>query len=113
MGFHGLHHVVLTVEDVPAAEEFYQELFDMDVLFREGTQNDTFGRVPDEVDWERAIAAGITPGMSFLRRDGIALALAEEEGDDSVSRLDHIAIAVDETDIDRIRDRAQHVGCET
>lgn len=74
MGFHGLHHVVLKVEDVPTAEEFYRELFGMDVLFRKGAKNDTLGKVPNEVDWERVIAAGITLGMSFLWRDGVALA---------------------------------------
>ena len=110
----GLHHVVLEVPDLAEAEAFYRDLFDLDVLFREGTKGETFGRVPDDLDWPAAIEKGVEPGMSFLGRDAFALALAaeDEEKDADARRLDHIALALDAEDRDAIRDRAADLGCE-
>lgn len=115
MAIDGLHHVVLRVPALPDAEEFYRELLDLDVLFREGTKDETFGKVPDDLDWPAAREAGVEPGMSFLGRDGFALALAAEDGDgdrDAPARLDHVALSLDTEDRDAIRDRAADLGCE-
>lgn len=81
MSFQGLHHLVLLVNNVPDGEQFYRELFDMEVLFREGTLDDEQGTIPDNLDWEEAIPKGIEPYMSFLQRDDLALAVAEEAED--------------------------------
>jgi hypothetical protein len=110
---HGLHRLVLRASPLPKAETFYRELFDFDVLFREGLRDGDYGQIPPSADWDDAIAAGIEPRMSFLGRDGVALALANEDGDPEASRLDHVALAVDESDRDAIGRRAERLGCET
>lgn len=118
MTIDGLHHVVLRVPTLPDAEEFYRELLDLDVLFREGTKDGTFGKVPDDLDWPAAIAAGVEPSMSFLGRDEFALALAAEDdekdakADPEMGRLDHLALSLDAEDRDEIRDRAADLDCE-
>ena len=43
MAIDGLHHLVLRVPDLGEAEEFYRELFGLDVLFREGQLGDEHG----------------------------------------------------------------------
>ncbi|MFC4550284.1 MULTISPECIES: VOC family protein [Halorussus] len=131
MPIHGLHHVVLRIPNLAEAEAFYRELFDLDVLFREGTYEGTFGKVPDDLDWEDATARGVEPGMSFLGRDEFALALFEPEGEKDAEEgqpsrgsaarhsaelrsalLDHIALALDPDDRDAVRDRAADLDCE-
>lgn len=110
-GFGALHHVVLRVPDLPAAESFYRELFDLDVRFREGSLDGEFGAVPEGMDWPAATDAGIVPGMSFLNRGAFSLALMVEEVTGE-GRLDHLALAVDARERDAIRDRATDLGCE-
>ncbi|MFC7155294.1 VOC family protein [Halomarina halobia] len=112
MGIRGLHHLVLLVDDVPDGEAFYRELFDMEVLFREGVLDGTVGTVPDGVGWDEAISKGATPTMSFLGRDEFFLAVAQADGEPSAGRVDHVALAVDEPAFEAITDRAESVGCE-
>lgn len=114
MAIHGLHHVVLRIPDLPAAESFYRELFDLDVLFREGVKDDAVGKIPDDLDWSEATGRGVEPTMSFLGRDEFALALmeAEDDVDPETGRLDHLALALDAADRDATRDRAADLGCE-
>ncbi|WP_435345478.1 VOC family protein [Haloarchaeobius sp. HRN-SO-5] len=112
MGIDGLHHLVLLVDDVPEGERFYQELFDVDVLFREGTLDGEPGTVPDDRSWPAAQAAGVTPYMSFLGRDEFFLALAAaDDGEDGTGRIDHVALAVDDDTLDSIAERARAQGC--
>jgi catechol 2,3-dioxygenase-like lactoylglutathione lyase family enzyme len=113
MTIHGLHHLVLRVDDVVEGEAYYSDLFDLDVLFREGVQGDTFGKVPTDAGWEQAIEAGVEPRMSFLGRDQFALALVEEPVGKSPGRLDHLALAIDAADQDAIEERARRFDCET
>lgn len=112
MTFHGLHHIVFRVGDLREAEPYYADLFGLDVLFREGSLDDEFGAVPDDLDWEAAIDAGVEPGMSFLGRETFALALVDEPGPGE-GRLDHVALAVEPDDQDAIEERASGLGCET
>jgi catechol 2,3-dioxygenase-like lactoylglutathione lyase family enzyme len=111
MSFHGLHHLVLPVNSVPDGEQFYQDLFDMEVLFREGTLNDNRGTVPKNVSWEDAISTDVTPYRSVLRRDDFVLAVAETTTDSFAGRFDQIALAVDRSDAESVADRASAVGC--
>lgn len=111
MSFQGLHHLVLLVRNVQDGERFYQELFDMEVLFREGTLDDEQGTIPDEMDWKEAISADVEPYMSFLRHDDFALAVAEATEDTVEGRFDHVALAVDEPDAESVAERATELGC--
>lgn len=111
MRIDGLHHVVFDIDDLAAGEEFYRELFGLDVAFREGEFGDDYGKVPDDLDWPTAVEAGVEPGMTFLRRDGFALALTAEPGTDS-GRLNHVALAVDDETVGDVAQRARGLGCE-
>ena len=111
MGIRGLHHLVLLVDNVPEDEMFYRELFDMEVLFREGALNGNPGTVPEDVEWEEALSKGVTPYMSFLGRDDFFLAVAKADEDTTGGRFDHVALEVDESAFDSITDRAEELGC--
>lgn len=111
MGISGLHHLVLLVDDVPAGEAFYRDLFDMEVSFREGALDGTPGTVPEGVAWDDAIAEGVTPSMSFLGRDDFFLAVARADGEASGGRVDHVALAVDDAAFESITARAEDMGC--
>lgn len=43
---------MLAVPNLAEAEAFYRELFDLDALFREGTNDGTFGALPEALDCE-------------------------------------------------------------
>lgn len=109
--FGALHHVVLRVPDLPAAESYYRDLLGLDVLFREGSLDDEYGTLPDGLDWPDAVAAGVDPGMTFLNRDALSIALvvAETIGE---GRLDHIALSAPSADRDDVRERADDLDCE-
>ncbi|WP_396611952.1 VOC family protein [Haloferax sp. S1W] len=110
MTIHGLHHVVLLVDDVPEGEAYYRELFDMEVSFREGVRGSEPGTLPAEPDWDDAIEAGITPTMSFLGRDEFSLAVASATGSSGNGPVDHIALAVDDDSFESITERAEALG---
>lgn len=112
MGIRGLHHLVLLVDDIPEDELFYRELFDMEVLFREGALDGTPGTVPEDVEWDEALSKGVTPYMSFLGRDDLFLAVATADGDTTSGRFDHVALEVDKSTFESITDRAEELGCE-
>lgn len=111
MSVTGLHHVVLNVPDLPDAESYYRDLFDMAVLFREGTAEGTYGQLPDGVDWPTATAHGVDPGMSFLRRDEFVIALADDPEAGEPTRFDHISLETELDDIGPIASRAASMGC--
>jgi catechol 2,3-dioxygenase-like lactoylglutathione lyase family enzyme len=112
MGIRGLHHIVVTADDVPADEAFYRDLFDMEVLFREGTLDGDPGTVPEDVAWDEAVARGVDPYMSFLGRDDFFLAVANGNGATTGGRVDHVALSVDEPTFESITERAGQFGCE-
>ncbi|WP_435361492.1 VOC family protein [Haloarchaeobius sp. DFWS5] len=108
----GVHHVALSVPDVAAAESFYCDLFDAEVMFREGTLDGEFGALPDEMDWSAAVDAGVEPGMSFVGRDDLALALAQEPNVPDGGPLDHIALAITADELDGACERARSLDCD-
>ncbi|ELY85107.1 hypothetical protein C484_21127 [Natrialba taiwanensis DSM 12281] len=102
---------MLLVSDIPHGEAFYEELFDMEVLFREGILDGEVGTVPEHIDWEDALLKGVTPTMSFLGRDEFFLAVAGVESEVTDRRVDHIALAVDEVTFESVTNRAEKLGC--
>lgn len=104
-------HVALTVARLREAEEFYVSLLGLTVAFREVETPDGW-RTLRGGGWDAAAAAGIEPGLSSLRRDGIVLALEGADGEPSGSgMLSHIGLAVDEGDLAELRKRAGDLGC--
>jgi catechol 2,3-dioxygenase-like lactoylglutathione lyase family enzyme len=106
-----LHHVVLDVGDLPAAEAYYRDLFSLDVAFREGEYEDEYGKVPDGLDWPAAADAGVEPGMTFLTREGFALALTAEDASED-GRLNHVALAVGDETVGEVAETARDLDCE-
>ncbi|WP_267641752.1 VOC family protein [Haloarchaeobius amylolyticus] len=107
----GLHHIALGVPDVPTAESFYCELFDLDVLFREGSLDGDFGALPEGMEWPEADAAGVDPGLTFVGRDDLALALAHDPSTPEGGHVDHIALTVSDAELGAICDRARELDC--
>lgn len=110
MPFHGLHHVEVAVPDLSEAEGYYRELFDMAVLFREGTLDGRRGKVPDGLDWDTATAHGVEPHRSVLGRDEFALALVADAASEP-ARPGTIALSIDLADLGPVAGRAASMGC--
>ena len=104
-------HVALAAGQLREAEEFYLSLLGLTVTFREAETADGW-RTLRGGGWDAAAAAGIEPGLSSLRRDGIVLALeaadAQPGGD---GMLSHLGLAVDDADLAELRQRATELGC--
>ena len=69
-------HLALVVSDPRAAEEYYQSVFEMELIGREAELGD--GRwytLPFDKGWDDVEAAGIELGMLALRKDQFVLAL--------------------------------------
>lgn len=112
MEIDGVHHLVLLVDDVPAGESYYRELFELDVLFREAALDGEPGTVPEGVSWDAALEQGVTPYMSFLGRDEFYLAVAGAAGHAGTGRLDHVALAVDDEAFDAVTENATELDCD-
>lgn len=71
-----LGHIAIFVPDLPAAETYYQRLFDMELLMRETPLKDNLWyTLPVEKGWADAQAAGIELLMVALQRGDFVLAL--------------------------------------
>lgn len=71
-----LGHIALYVPDLRAAENFYQDLFEMQLLMREAKLADgQWYTLPPEKEWEDAWQAGFALDMITLQRGAFVLAL--------------------------------------
>ncbi len=71
-----IRHLALLVPDLPAAEAYYQALFDLTLIGRECPLPDgLWYTLPFDKAWPDAQAAGYAPGMAALRRGDMVLAL--------------------------------------
>ena len=112
MSLRSFTHLALRVERLRAAEEFYCELFALEVAFREAETPDGWRTLPTQADWADAKAAGVRLGLVMLYRDGFRLAL---EGVDRVSPpglLSHVGVYADESELERLHKRAEGTGCK-
>jgi catechol 2,3-dioxygenase-like lactoylglutathione lyase family enzyme len=104
-------HIALRVERLREAEEFYSELFALEVAFREAETPEGWQTLPTRAAWEDAQAAGVELNLVMLYCDGFRLAL---EGVDRVSplgQLSHVGVYADESDLERLHARAEGAGC--
>jgi len=70
-----LRHIALVVPDLREAEEYYQSIFQMELIGREAELDDgQWYTLPHGKSWEDAEAAGIKLGMLALRKGDIVLA---------------------------------------
>lgn len=107
----GLHHVAIAVPDLSEAADYYRDLFEMAVVFREGQAQGRYGRLPDGIDWPTAVAHGVESGSTYLRRDGFVLALEATDDDRDPGRVQRISLRIDLSDLGLIARRAAEMGC--
>jgi catechol 2,3-dioxygenase-like lactoylglutathione lyase family enzyme len=71
-----IRHIALFVSDLRAAEDFYRNVFDMQVIMREAERDDgQWYTLRADKGWEDATAAGIGLDMVALKRGDFVLAL--------------------------------------
>jgi catechol 2,3-dioxygenase-like lactoylglutathione lyase family enzyme len=71
-----LRHIALVVPNLREAEEYYQSIFQMELIGREAELADgQWYTLPAGKRWEDAESAGIKLGMLALRKGNIVLAL--------------------------------------
>jgi len=76
-----VRHIALMVPDLQAAEQYYQTIFEMELIGREALlKDDLWYTLPFDKSWEDAKAAAIDLGMSALRKGSFVLALFQSEG---------------------------------
>ncbi len=75
-----LRHIALFVPDLQAAEQYYQSIFEMELIGREALLRDgLWYTLPFDKGWEDARAAAIDLDMSALRKGAFVLALFRGE----------------------------------
>lgn len=99
-----LRHVALVVPDLRAAEDYYQSIFDMELIGREAELADAqWYTLPFDKGWDEAEAAGIELGMLALRKDDFGLALFR--GDASPGQVYVIGLRMPTEEIAGVRAR--------
>lgn len=68
-------YVALFVPDLRAAEAFYRHVFDMELLFREGSRGGREYVLPEGREWDDLEAGVVTIDMLALEGHGFVLAL--------------------------------------
>ena len=71
-------HLALVVPDLQTAEQYYQSVFDMELIGREAELDDgLWYSLPFDKGWDEAKAAGMDLGMLALQKDHFVLALTK------------------------------------
>lgn len=99
-----VRHIALFVPDLREAEQYYQRLFEMELIGREAHLEDALWyTLPPDRTWEDARAAGIELSMLALKRGSLVLALFP--GNPRPGQIYMIGLNVPPRDISRIRKR--------
>jgi catechol 2,3-dioxygenase-like lactoylglutathione lyase family enzyme len=101
-------HVALHVPDLQHAEEFYQQVFDLDVVTREALTSgsltdERWAQLPQTATWDDARLAGLEIQMVGLRRGDLLLALFP--GDPQPGTVFLIAITASAEEVASVRSR--------
>ena len=99
-----LRFIALAVPDLRAAEEYYQSLFDMELIGREAELEDgLWYTLPFDRSWDDAQAAGIELGMLALQKGDTVLALFS--GDTPTGQVFAIGLSLPPEEIAGVRSR--------
>lgn len=94
-------HIALFVPDLQEAEQYYQSLFDMELIGREVEQDDgLWYSLPFGKGWVDAMAAGVELDMIALRKGSLVLALFK--GDNPPGQVFAIGLNATEDEIESI-----------
>lgn len=69
MSYRSITRVALRVQDLRAAESVYQQLFGLEVRFREAETDQGWATLPPDAGWDDADAAGAHLDLCVLQRD--------------------------------------------
>lgn len=99
-----IRHIAINVSDLNAAEGYYQQLFNMELIGREAELGDgLWYTLPTDKGWEDAQAAGIELGMVALKRGALVLALFP--GNPQPGQLYIVGLNMDLKEIAEVRER--------
>jgi catechol 2,3-dioxygenase-like lactoylglutathione lyase family enzyme len=99
-----VRHIALVVPNLQEAEEYYQSLFQMELIGRETELDDgQWYTLPVGKGWEDANAAGIELKMTALRKGQIVLALFS--GPHPAGQVFAIGLAMPRAQIAEVRSR--------
>lgn len=99
-----VRHIAIFTPDLPVAEAYYRNVFEMELVGREVLQKDgLWYSLPFERDWQEAKAAGFDPGMSALRRGSFVLALFQAQA--TGSQIYVMGLAMPRAEIARVHER--------
>lgn len=97
-----LRHIALFVPNLREAEEYYQSLFQMELIGREAELDDgQWYTLPLGKGWEDAEAAGIKLNMFALRKGDIVLAFFS--GPHPSGQVFAIGLAMPQAQVDEVR----------
>ena len=111
MTLHSFTHLALRVADLRWAEEFYRDLFALEVAFREAETPEGWGTLPESAGWDDADRSGIELGLVMLHRDGLRLALDAAVQAPAHGQISHVGVFADGDELDRLRTAAPAAGC--
>lgn len=99
-----IRHIATFVSDLWKAEDYYQRVFDMEILGRESMLPDgQWYSLPTDRGWQDAARAGIEIGMLALQRGAFTLALFP--GDPQPGQLYIVGLNMPVEEIRAVRDR--------
>jgi catechol 2,3-dioxygenase-like lactoylglutathione lyase family enzyme len=104
-------HVALRVTNLREAEAFYQELYELEVAFREAETPAGWATLPASATWDDAERAKIQLGLTMLYRGGLRLALEAVNSVAAESQLSHVGIHVAGRELSRLSPTAARLGC--
>jgi catechol 2,3-dioxygenase-like lactoylglutathione lyase family enzyme len=102
----GVSHLALRVSDLREAADYYRDLLDLDVAFREAETDEGWATLPAETAWDES-PVGLE--MVMLHRDGLRLALERVDDVGAPGFLSHVGLEADAGELDRIRGRVDPV----
>jgi hypothetical protein len=106
-----LDHIALTVESLRQAENLYKRLFDLEVLYREGSTPEGFVRWDGEGLGENPTEETVVE-KSCLERHGIRLMLLLKTLDyPAQGRIDHICLRMSRFSLSRLLAQAEALDC--
>jgi catechol 2,3-dioxygenase-like lactoylglutathione lyase family enzyme len=111
MGISLVSHVSLRSAELREAEEYYSQLFNLRVAFRETETSDGWRRLPNNKSWADADLAGVEIEMVMLHREGFALGLEKASSVEALGNLSHVGLLVDQGELHRFRSLISKLDC--
>jgi catechol 2,3-dioxygenase-like lactoylglutathione lyase family enzyme len=71
----GVDHVAVRVRDMPRAEQFYRDLFGLQVVYRARRDGERWQHLPADFDWVASIHTGVFPEIVRLENGPLGLVL--------------------------------------